>query len=79
VPATSRWPARGRIEGRAEVIHFDQHEQLPWTEANGAFVAAARRIAAGGSYHVVVAAGQAARLGFAQAEAGLAKGLVCDK
>ena len=64
-----------RLMGRAEAIHFDQHEQMPWTEVNGRFVASARRLAADGSFHIAVAAGQAARFGFALAEAGLAKGL----
>lgn len=64
-----------RLEGRAEVIHFDQHEQIPWTEANGGFVAAARRLAADGSFHIVVAASQAVSFGFGLADAGLAKGL----
>jgi hypothetical protein len=64
-----------RLDGRAEAIHFDQHEQIPWTEANGSFVAAAGRLTADGSFHIVVAASQAVRFGFALAEAGLAKGL----
>jgi len=65
-----------RLEGRAEIIHYDQHEQIPWTEANGGFVAAARRLSRDGSWHVVATAGQAARYGFALAAAGLARGLV---
>jgi hypothetical protein len=64
-----------RLKGRAEVIHFDQHGQIPWAEANGGFVAAARRLTADGSFHIVAAAGPAARFGFALAEAGLARGL----
>ena len=66
-----------RIQGRAEVIHFDRHEQIPWTPAaGGGFLDAARRLAADGSFDIVAAAGQAARFGFAVAEAGLARGVV---
>jgi hypothetical protein len=65
-----------QIQGRARAIHFDQREQIPWTETNGAFLAAAGRLAADGRFAVVAAAGQAARFGFAVAEAGLAKSLV---
>jgi hypothetical protein len=65
-----------QVQGRAEVIHFDQHEQIPWTAANGGFRDAARRLAAGRSFDIVVAAGQAARFGFTVAEAGLARSAV---
>ena len=65
-----------RIQGRARAIHFDQHAQIPWTADNDEFLDAARRLAADGSFHVVAAAGQAARFAFALAEAGMAKGLV---
>jgi hypothetical protein len=65
-----------RIRDIAEVIHFDQHEPVPWTSVNGEFLAASRRLAAGGTFTTVAAAGQAARFGFAVAEAGLAAGLV---
>ena len=65
-----------RLRGRAETIHFDQHARIPWATANGEFLDAARRLAGAGSFDVVAAAGQAARFGFALAEAGLAKGLV---
>jgi hypothetical protein len=65
-----------QIKDRADVIHFDQHEQIPWTAANGGFLDAARRLAAGGTFDIVVAAGQAARFGFAVAEAGLARSVV---
>jgi hypothetical protein len=66
-----------RIGGRAEVIHFDRHEQIPWTAgAGGGFLDAVRRLAPDGSLDIVVAAGQAARFGFAVAEAGLARGVV---
>jgi hypothetical protein len=66
-----------RIQGRAEVIHFDRHEQMPWTAAAGGdFLGAVRRLAADGSFDIVAAAGQAARFGFAVAEAGLARSVV---
>jgi hypothetical protein len=64
-----------RLLGRAQAIHFDQHD-LPWTSGNGGFLEEARRLAPGGTFHVVAANGGAARFGFAVAEAGLAKGLV---
>jgi hypothetical protein len=64
-----------RIGGRAGVIHFDQHEQIPWTAgAGGGFLNAVRRLAPDGCFDIVVAAGQAARFGFAVAQAGLARG-----
>jgi len=65
-----------RLRGRAEVIHFDQHEQVPWMADSAEFVDAARRLAPDGGFDIVVAAGGAARFAFALAEAGLAKGLV---
>jgi hypothetical protein len=66
-----------RLRGHAEIVHYDQHEQVPWTTGpNAEFVDAARRLASDGSFHIVAAAGQAARFAFALAEAGLAKGLV---
>ena len=65
-----------RLRGHARVIHFDQQAQLPWAAENGEFVRAADSLAAGGSFHVVAAAGQAARFAFALAEAGMTKGLV---
>lgn len=66
-----------RIRGRARAIHFDQHAQIPWTAGNGGeFLEAAGRLAAGGSFPVAAAAGQAARFAFALAEAEMAKGLV---
>lgn len=65
-----------RLGGRADVIHFDQHEQVPWAEADGGFLDAVRRLGGDGSLDIVVAAGQAARFGFAVAEAGLTRGLV---
>src|SRR5215831_2264900 len=64
------------LEGRAEIDHFDQHEQMPWAEDNDVFVAASRRLSAGATWAVVAAVGQAARFGFAVAEAGLAQALV---
>jgi hypothetical protein len=65
-----------RIGGRAEVIHFDQHDPIPWAAASGEFVDTARGLAGGGRFHVVAAAGQADRFALALAEAGLARGLV---
>jgi hypothetical protein len=65
-----------RIRVRAEAIHYDQHELVPWNSVDGGFLDAARRLAADRGFAVVAAAGQAARFGFAVAEAGLAKGLV---
>lgn len=65
-----------RIQGRAEVVHFDRHEQVPWTAADGGFLDPARRLANDGTFNIVAAAGQAARFGFAVAEAGLARGAV---
>jgi hypothetical protein len=65
-----------RLRGRAEVIHFDQHGQVPWTADSAEFVDVARRLAPDGGFHIVAAAGGAARFAFALAEAGLAKGLV---
>lgn len=63
-----------RVRDRAEVIHFDQHGQLPWSTGNGDFLDAVRRLAGDGPLDIVVSSGQAARFGFAVAEAGLAKG-----
>jgi hypothetical protein len=65
-----------RIADRAEAIHFDQYEQIPWTAADDGFLDAARRLAGGRRFDIVAAAGQAARFAFAVAEAGLAAGLV---
>jgi hypothetical protein len=64
-----------RLQGRAQAIHFDQHD-LPWMSANGEFLDEARQMAPGGAFHIVAANGGAARFGFALAEAGLARGLV---
>jgi hypothetical protein len=64
-----------RLEGRAQAIHYDQQD-LPWAAADGGFLDAARRLAPDGSFHIAAAKGEAARFGFALAEAGLAKGLV---
>src|SRR5215469_4877335 len=61
---------------KAEVIHFEGRAPIPWTSVDGGFLEAVRRIAAGRRFTVVVAAGNAARFGFAVAEAGLAAGLV---
>lgn len=64
-----------RLHGRARVIHFDQHD-LPWTSWNDEFLTAARRLCPASAFDIVAAHGQAARFGFALAEAGLANGLV---
>lgn len=64
-----------RLQGRAQAIHFDQHD-LPWTSGNGEFLAEARRLAPDGTFDIVAANGGAARFGFALVEAGLARGLV---
>jgi hypothetical protein len=65
-----------RIQGRAQVVHFDRHEQVPWTAADGGFLSTARRLARDGTFDIAAAAGQAARFGFAVAKAGLARGVV---
>lgn len=65
-----------RIQARAQVVHFDRHEQVPWTAPDGGFLTTARRLAHDGTFDIVAAAGQAARFGFAVAEAGLARGVV---
>jgi hypothetical protein len=66
-----------RLGGRAEAIHFDRHEQIPWTADNAVFVDAARRLASETtSFDIVASGGEAARFAHALAEAGLAKGVV---
>lgn len=65
-----------RIRERAESVHFDQHEQIPWEKGNGDFLAGVRRLAGDGSFDAVTTSDHGARFGFAVAEAGLAKGLV---
>ena len=62
-----------RLQGRAQAIHFDQHD-VPWMSVNGEFLEKARQLAPDGSFHIVAAHGGAARFAFALAEAGLAKG-----
>jgi hypothetical protein len=64
-----------RLQGRAQAIHFDQHD-VPWMSGDGEFLEKARRLAPDHTFHIVAANGNAARFGFALAEAGLAKGLV---
>jgi hypothetical protein len=64
-----------RLQGRAQAIHFDQHN-LPWASGNGEFLEASRQLAPDCGFHIVAAHGQAARFAFALAEAGLARGLV---
>ena len=58
------------------MVHFDRHEQVPWTAADGGFLEAVRRLAADETFDIVTVAGEAARFGFAVAEAGLARGAV---
>jgi len=65
-----------RLRGRAEVIHLDQHEQVPWTAGSAEFAEVARPLASDGSFSIVAAAGQAAGFAVTLAEAGMAKGLV---
>lgn len=65
-----------RIQGRAEVIYFDQHGQIQWADSNGGFLAAVRRLSDGRPFDIVTAAGEAARFAFTVAAAGLAKGVV---
>jgi hypothetical protein len=64
-----------RIRSQADTIHFDQHHEMPWTETDNKFLGSARSLARG-TFDVVAAAGQADRLAFALAEAGLAHSLV---
>ena len=66
-----------RIRDHAETVHVDRYAQIPWTTADyGGFLDALRGLATAGSFNIVVAAGQAARFGFAVAQAGLAGGLM---
>jgi hypothetical protein len=65
-----------RLRRRGEVIHFDQHERVPWTADSAEIVDPARRLAPDRGFDIVAGAGGAARFAFALAEAGLAKGLV---
>ncbi|MGH3278203.1 MAG: hypothetical protein ACRDNW_03605 [Trebonia sp.] len=65
-----------RVQGRAEVVYFDQHEQMQWTDTNSGFLDAVRRIYGDRTFDIVTAAGEAARFAFAVAEGGLAKGVV---
>ncbi len=65
-----------QLRGRAAAVHFDQCGRIPWTEVDGGFLEAVRGLAGDARFAVVAAAGQAARFGFAVAEAGLARGLV---
>lgn len=65
-----------RIRERAEAVHFDQHEQIPWATDSGDVLAAAHRLAGDDNFDVVTTSDHSARFGFAIAQAGLAKGLV---
>jgi hypothetical protein len=66
-----------RIRDHAEIVHLDRYAQIPWTTADeGGFLDTVRELATAGAFDIVVAAGQAARFGFAVAQAGLAGGLM---
>lgn len=66
-----------RIQDHAEIVHLDRHVQIPWTTADDTgFLDAVRQLARARTFDIVVAAGQAARFGFAVAQAGLAGGLM---
>jgi hypothetical protein len=66
-----------RIRDHAEIVHVDQHAQIPWTTADDdGFVDAVRQLAGARTFDIVVAAGQAARFGFTMVQAGLAGGLM---
>jgi hypothetical protein len=64
-----------RISDRVRSVHYDRYSLLPWSAPSGELVDTARAMAHGGTFDVVAAAGQAARFGFALAEAGLARGV----
>lgn len=66
-----------RIQDHAEIVHLDWYAQIPWTTADDSgFLDAVRQVARARTFDIVVAAGQAARFGFAVAQAGLAGGLM---
>lgn len=65
-----------RTAERAEAVHFDQHEQIPWEADSGDVLAVARLLVGDGRFDVVTTSTHSTRFGFAIAEAGLAKGLV---
>lgn len=65
-----------KVQGRAEVVYFDQREQIQWTDANDGFLAAVQRTFNDQAFDIVVGAGEGARFAFAVAERGLAKGVV---
>ena len=65
------------LGGNGQVVLYDQHEPMPWAELAGpVFLGAVRRLAPDQCFDVVAAAGEAARLAFSVASAGLAKGVV---
>lgn len=64
------------IQDYVEVVHLDQHEQIPWNSANGELLPAVRRLSGGRPFDIVTAAGEAARFAFAVAESGLARSVV---
>lgn len=65
-----------RIRDRADAVHLDQHAAIPWPAADDGLLGAVRDLAAGARFDIVVGAGQAARIAFAIAEAGLAASMV---
>jgi hypothetical protein len=66
-----------RIQDHAEIVHLDRYAQIPWTTADDiGFLDTVRQLARARTFDIVVAAGQAARFGFAVAQAGLAGGLM---
>jgi hypothetical protein len=65
-----------RLAYRAEVIHLDEHIQLPWAAGEAAIVAAARVALSSDGCDVAAAAGQACPFAVALGRAGLARSLV---
>lgn len=64
------------IRDRTSVVHLDQCMHIPWPAPDEGFLDAVRGLAPSEGFDVVVAAGQAARFGFAIASAGLGAGLM---
>jgi hypothetical protein len=65
-----------RIGDGIEVVHLDQHGELPWTAGEAAIVSLARSVLPADGCDVVAAAGQAGPLAVALAAAGIARSLV---
>jgi hypothetical protein len=66
----------GRLADRADVIHLDEHIQLPWAAGVTAIVAAARVVLSPAGCDVAAGAGQACPFAVALGRAGLARSLV---